>query len=202
MGRAVRCRSVLELLDHAQARGRLDRLEHLEAMLLVVTGRPQAALRLERRDAGEVTIELGREEADAPHLTLGHDLDAGVLLVAQRHVDGVVLDLADVAGPNSPRSAAATARSSQPGWACGADHRGGQGTGAIGFVHRHLLGRVAGGPRVSRGVDDGPTAVDGQRLTGDRARPGREQVQRRVSDVLGWHEATGRGVACDARMPA
>ena len=76
--------------------GRLDGLEHLEAVLLVVTGRTQAALGLERRDTGEVAIELGREEADPPHLTLGDDIDPGVLLVAHGDVDRVVLELADV----------------------------------------------------------------------------------------------------------
>ena len=67
-------------------------------MLLVVAAGTQAPLGRQRLEAGQVSIELGREEADAPHLALRHDIDAGVLLVAQREIDGVVLHLADVGG--------------------------------------------------------------------------------------------------------
>ena len=46
-----------------------------------------------------MAIELGGEEAGAAHLAVGHDVDAGLLLVAQRSVDRVVLELGDVGGP-------------------------------------------------------------------------------------------------------
>ena len=65
-------------------------------MLLVVPGRPDPAVRLERAEAGEVAVELGREEARTAHLAVGHDIDARLLLVAQRGVDGIVLKLGDV----------------------------------------------------------------------------------------------------------
>ena len=111
---------VLELLDHAQAPGRGDGLEHLEAVLLVVPARTQPAPRLASgATPGEVPIELGREEAHAAHLAVGHDVDAGLLLVAQGQVHGVVLDLADVGrsqltrGRRRPRPGRA-----RPGWAC------------------------------------------------------------------------------------
>ena len=68
-------------------------------MLLVVAAGPEAAVGRQRRQPGEVAVELGGEEADATHLAVGHDVDAGVLLVAQGHVDRVVLDLADVRRP-------------------------------------------------------------------------------------------------------
>ena len=67
-------------------------------MLLVVTGRTQPALGLEGRHTGEVAIELGREEAHPAHLSLGDDIDPGILLVADGGVDRVVLELADVPG--------------------------------------------------------------------------------------------------------
>ena len=44
-----------------------------------------------------MAVELGREEADAPHLALADDIDAGVLLVSQGHIYRVVLHFTDVA---------------------------------------------------------------------------------------------------------
>ena len=46
-----------------------------------------------------MAIELGGEEAGTAHLAVGHDVDAGLLLVAQRGVDGVVLELGDIGRP-------------------------------------------------------------------------------------------------------
>ena len=88
-----------ELLDDPEPVGRSDGFEHLEAVLLVVAGCSDPALGLERAQTREVAIELGGEEARAAHLAVGHDVDAGLLLVAQRGVDGVVLELGDVGGP-------------------------------------------------------------------------------------------------------
>ena len=68
-------------------------------MLLIVAGGSHPALRLERAQAREVAIELGGEESGSAHLAVGHDVDASLLLVAQRGVDGVVLELGDVGGP-------------------------------------------------------------------------------------------------------
>ena len=48
------------------------------------------------RDAGQVAVELGREEAGPAHLAVGHDLDTGVLLVADREIDRVVEHLGEV----------------------------------------------------------------------------------------------------------
>ena len=68
-------------------------------MLLVVAARAQPPLGRQRLDTRDVAVELGREEARAPHLAVRGDVDARLLLVAQRRVHGVVLDLADVHGP-------------------------------------------------------------------------------------------------------
>ena len=76
--------------------GRRDGLQHLESMLLVVATGAQPPIGRQRHDARQMSVELGREEARATHLTVGHDIDAGVLLVPERGVDRVVLDLADV----------------------------------------------------------------------------------------------------------
>ena len=65
-------------------------------MLLVVAGRADPPLRLERPQAREVAVELGGEEACAAHLAVGDDVDSGLLLVAERGVDRVVLELGDV----------------------------------------------------------------------------------------------------------
>ena len=43
-----------------------------------------------------MVIDLGGEAAGAPHFTIAHDVDAGVFLVAQRHIDGVVEHLGEV----------------------------------------------------------------------------------------------------------
>jgi hypothetical protein len=98
MGLLVRAR-VLELVDRAQPLGRRDRLQDLETMLLVVPGRSEAPLRSECFHAGQMSVELGGEEAHPPHLALDDDIGACVLLVSERHVDRVVLDLADIARP-------------------------------------------------------------------------------------------------------
>ena len=41
-------------------------------------------------------VELGREEAGPPHLAVADDVDAGLLLVAQRQVDRIVEHLLEV----------------------------------------------------------------------------------------------------------
>jgi hypothetical protein len=88
-----------ELGDDAEPIRRGDRLEDGEAVLLVVTARPQPAVRGQRRDTRQVPVELGGEEAGAAHLAVGHDVDAGALLVAQRDIDGVVVQLGGIGRP-------------------------------------------------------------------------------------------------------
>ena len=68
-------------------------------MLLVVAGGSHAALGFERAQAREVAIELGGEKAGTAHLAVGDHVDARLLLVAERDVDRVVLELGDVGGP-------------------------------------------------------------------------------------------------------
>ena len=65
-------------------------------MLLVVSARAESPLGGERPDARQVPVELGREEARAAHLAVADDVDAGLLLVAQREVDRVVEHLGEV----------------------------------------------------------------------------------------------------------
>ena len=89
---------IAELLDHAKPFGSGDRLDDLEAVLLVVAGRADPPLGLERPQAREVSVELGGEEARAAHLAVRDDVDAGVLLVAERGIDRIVLELGDVDG--------------------------------------------------------------------------------------------------------
>ena len=68
-------------------------------MLLVVAAGAQPARRRAAADAGQVAVELGREEAARRISPSRHDIDAGVLLVAEREVHGVVEDLGDVDRP-------------------------------------------------------------------------------------------------------
>ena len=82
--------------DDAEAVGRGDRLEDLEAVLLVVRPGPQPSRRWQRADARHVPVELGREEAGPPHLAVADDVDAGLLLVAQGEVHRVVEHLLEV----------------------------------------------------------------------------------------------------------
>ncbi len=70
--------------------------EDLEPVLLIVGTGAEPPVRRKRPNAGEVLVELGREEAGAAHLAVAHHVDAGVLLVAQRHIDGVVEHLREV----------------------------------------------------------------------------------------------------------
>ena len=49
--------------------------------------RRRAAVGRERPDAGQVAVELGREEAGPAHLAVGDHVDPGLLLVADREVD-------------------------------------------------------------------------------------------------------------------
>ncbi len=65
-------------------------------MLLVMAAGPQPARRRRVAEAAEVAVELGREEAGPPHLAVGDDVDAGLLLVAQGGVDRVVERLPQV----------------------------------------------------------------------------------------------------------
>ena len=92
-----------ELRDDAQTVRRGDRLEDAEAVLLVVAARAQPTVRRQWLDAGQVPIELGGEEARSAHLAVGHDLDPGVGLVAQREIDGVIEDLARCPRDPAPR---------------------------------------------------------------------------------------------------
>ena len=95
-GRVVARRRVPILGHHAQAVGRGDRLEHLETVLLIVGAGAKPPVGGQRPDAGHVPVELGGEEAGAPHLAVAHDVDAGFLLVAQREVDRVVEHLLEI----------------------------------------------------------------------------------------------------------
>ena len=93
-----------EFRDDAQTVRRGDRLEDAEAVLLVVAARAQPTVRRQWLDARQVPIELGGEEARAAHLAVGHDIDAGVGLVAQRKIDGVIEHLRDIRGTQLPAS--------------------------------------------------------------------------------------------------
>src|SRR5262245_26328512 len=73
-----------------------DRLEHLEAVLLVVAGRPEQPLRRQGPDASQVAVELGREEACPAHLAVADHVDPSLLLVADRDVDAVGQELLEV----------------------------------------------------------------------------------------------------------
>jgi hypothetical protein len=91
-------RRVPVLRHHAQARGSRDGLDDLDAVLLIVTTCADAPLGRERPDAGEVTVELGGEEACPPHLAITDDVDASLLLVAQGQVDRVIEHLGEIGG--------------------------------------------------------------------------------------------------------
>ena len=95
--RSRRARDRVAILgDDAEAFRRGDRLEHLEPVLLVVGAGTQPSIGRQRADTGHVPIELGGEEAGAPHLAVADDVDAGLFLVAQGEVDGVVEHLLQV----------------------------------------------------------------------------------------------------------
>jgi len=68
-------------------------------MLLIVAGRPEQPLRRQRADAGQMLVELGGEEAGPPHLPIRDDVDARLLLIADREVDRVVEHLGEVGRP-------------------------------------------------------------------------------------------------------
>ena len=126
-----------------------------------------------------MTVELGREEAHAPHLALRDDVDAGVLLVAQGGVDRVVLHLAHVARAELTALGGGHGQLQPAGTSMRSADRGGQGLGAEGLGHRRppgVRGIEPPGWRVSGDVEDGPATVDGDGLSGDRARLGREKV--------------------------
>ena len=135
---------VAVLLHDTKALRCSDGLQDREAVLLVVAARPQAPPRGERCYPGEVSVELGREEAGAAHLTIRDDVDASLLLVAQGKVDGIVLDLADVRGAKLAAFGGGH-RQLQPGWAGvrSTDGRGERG-GLVGMGHVILLGLGGG----------------------------------------------------------
>ena len=60
---------------------------------------PRTPIRGQSPDAGQVPVELGGEEARPPHLAVADEVDAGVLLVAQREVDRVVQHLREIDRP-------------------------------------------------------------------------------------------------------
>ena len=84
------------LADDAEAVGCRDRLEHFESVLLVVGTGAEPSIGRKCSNAGEVVVELRREEAGAAHLAVAHHVDAGVFLVTQRHIDRVVEHLREV----------------------------------------------------------------------------------------------------------
>ncbi len=65
-------------------------------MLLVVPAGAEQPVRWERPDAGQVLVELGREEARPAHLAVADDVDPGLLLVPNRQVDAVGEQLVQV----------------------------------------------------------------------------------------------------------
>ena len=122
---------VLELLDDPQPMGRGDGLQDLESVLLVVAAGTQAAIGWQRLDTGQVTIELGREEPSAAHLAVRDDIDAGILLVSQCRVHGIVLDLADVHRAELASTLRRDRQVQPAGSSVGSDHRGGQWRGLV-----------------------------------------------------------------------
>ncbi len=97
--RSVRVRAKRNSVDDAEPVGRRDRLEDLEAVLLVVPADADPPVGRQRPDPGQVPVELGGEEAGPAHLAVADDVDPGLGLVAQREVDAVVEQLGEVGRP-------------------------------------------------------------------------------------------------------
>ena len=69
-------------------------------MLLVVAARAEPPIGRQRPNAGQVAVELGREEAGAAHLAVAITTSIpAVLLVADREIDRVVEHLGEVRRP-------------------------------------------------------------------------------------------------------
>ena len=79
-----------ELLDDAEpARWRLDHADGAEALLLVVAPGAVFARDWDRLDALDDPVVRVDVAVEAAHLAVGDQVDAGVLHVAERRVDGV-----------------------------------------------------------------------------------------------------------------
>ena len=99
-----------ELRDDAEPVRCGDRLEDLEAVLLIVAAGAKQAIGRQRADAGQVAVELGGEEAGAAHLAIRDHVDPGRFLVVDREIDGIVEHLGEVG-----RAELATLRRRDPG---------------------------------------------------------------------------------------
>ncbi len=85
-----------ELRDDAETVRCRDRLEHLEAVLLIVAAGAKQAIGRQGAHAGQVAVELGGEEAGATHLAVRDHVDPGRFLVVDRQIDGIVEHLGQV----------------------------------------------------------------------------------------------------------
>jgi hypothetical protein len=65
-------------------------------MLLVVRSGAEPAISRKSPNAGQVVVELGREEAGTAHLAVAHHVDARVFLVPQGDIHRVVEHLRQV----------------------------------------------------------------------------------------------------------
>ena len=109
---------VAVLGHHAQSVGCGDRLEHLETVLLIVAAHAEPAIGRQRAHADQVAVELRGEEAGPPHLAIADDVDAGLLLVAQRQVDSVGQHLLEIDRSEVATLGGRDAADEPPGCAC------------------------------------------------------------------------------------
>ena len=91
----------LELLHDAEPLGRAEPVDHLERRVRVPERLAEPARGGERPDTAEAIVEAD-DEPDAHHLARAHHVDAGALLVEERHLGRVLHQLADVGRAHAP----------------------------------------------------------------------------------------------------
>src|SRR5262249_51235673 len=85
-----------ELVDEPEPLRRGDLLDDRIAFTLVVARSARDTAGGDRLQAGDMAVERCGKKARAAHLAIAHDVDAGIFLVAERQVDGVVERLLNV----------------------------------------------------------------------------------------------------------
>src|SRR5690606_3492510 len=73
---------VAEFVDQPQPIRGLERLYGLQALALIVAGRPQLALGRMGAQPCEPVVEIGGEESEPSHFSIRHDVYSGILLIA------------------------------------------------------------------------------------------------------------------------
>ena len=73
-------------------------IDRLVVLALIVTGGTEPSVGRLGAQAAQAIVEIRREEAQAPHLAVGHNIDPRIFLIAQRHIDGVVQRLLHIGG--------------------------------------------------------------------------------------------------------